>query len=165
MHLVESEMSRRHSSIRILTVPSTLSSHSFCCSRENVEMLRTMTFLSFLCLNFSSSATVLIKTRCKQNTQTQRTPHTHTHTCRDSCTSRGMHTEGSSEPTIQWKWSPALWPEPADAYLYSDNTWLHRYSHAEHCEWPENRWLRPAETHRNVLLSYSGSRCFLKYLK
>lgn len=29
-----------------------------------------------------------------------------------------MHTEGSSEPTIQSKWSPAPWPEPTDAYLF-----------------------------------------------
>lgn len=45
--------------------------------------------------------------------QTHKEPETH----RDSCTSTGIHTEGSSESTIQWKWSRALWPEPADAYL------------------------------------------------
>lgn len=38
-------------------------------------------------------------------------------TSRDSCTGAGMHTEGSSEPTIQLKWSLEPAPAPADAYL------------------------------------------------
>lgn len=52
-------------------------------------------------------------------------------TSRDSCTGAGMHTEGSSEPTIQLKWSLEPAPAPADAYLIripksSDSKMLNR---------------------------------------
>ena len=65
---------------------------------------------------FCCPVCAVFKSRCRQGAGNKHTKN-HTHTRWDSCTSTGMHTEGSSEPTIQWKWSPALRPEPADAYL------------------------------------------------
>lgn len=72
--------------------------------------MRTFAYGRALCCDTKRSRHQMYKV---QAANTQRT----THACRDSCRSTGMHTEGSSEPTIQWKWSPAPWPEHADAYL------------------------------------------------